>query len=439
MDVNVRDYGALGNDIHDDTAAFVNALNAIRATGGTCNVPAGTYKISGNGLTGGNVTPIITDNMHLVGTGSPVLHVHTPPQNAIIYCRGDAWSIANITMDMSNLDGPRPPLGYDKGIPILADIGNGWSITGCYIKNIGGWGMVCRGCSDFTIDRNQILCNNPSAHPIRGGILLNAYGIPEVATIQSYGTITNNHLDGCSIQGHARYTLFRNNTVINNGWGAGIGVLDIRYGNTDNVFIGNSCSFGKEGIDDTQAGRFFQTGGYEINSPNSLVFNNKAHDNKGAGIVVFGNRAVIAFNQSVDNGTSSLAVDSFASGLVLNAAPNIQNSSNSLVFHNVCRDNKPVATKTQDYGAWVRDNTIRCVCFIANDFHGNKISEGLYKSCQPNVDVWTGRDMVYRICSEKQREMLRSLFDPSVANITDQQYLALNQVLYESSNPRPLA
>ena len=42
---NVKNYGAVGNGIHDDTAAFQAAINSLPSTGGTVNVPSGTYLI----------------------------------------------------------------------------------------------------------------------------------------------------------------------------------------------------------------------------------------------------------------------------------------------------------------------------------------------------------------------------------------------------------
>jgi len=42
---NVRDYGAVGNGIHDDTSAIQAAINALPSTGGTVFVPAGTYLV----------------------------------------------------------------------------------------------------------------------------------------------------------------------------------------------------------------------------------------------------------------------------------------------------------------------------------------------------------------------------------------------------------
>lgn len=42
---NVRDYGAVGDGVHDDTAAFNQAIASLPTSGGTVNVPAGTYLI----------------------------------------------------------------------------------------------------------------------------------------------------------------------------------------------------------------------------------------------------------------------------------------------------------------------------------------------------------------------------------------------------------
>jgi polygalacturonase len=43
--LNVKNYGALGNGVKDDTAAIQAAINALPTTGGTVQVPAGTYII----------------------------------------------------------------------------------------------------------------------------------------------------------------------------------------------------------------------------------------------------------------------------------------------------------------------------------------------------------------------------------------------------------
>lgn len=42
---NVRNYGAYGDGLHDDTAAIQAAINSLPSTGGTVYIPAGTYLV----------------------------------------------------------------------------------------------------------------------------------------------------------------------------------------------------------------------------------------------------------------------------------------------------------------------------------------------------------------------------------------------------------
>jgi polygalacturonase len=44
--LDVRNYGAFGDGVHDDTAAIQKAINSLPSTGGTVFVPAGTYLIN---------------------------------------------------------------------------------------------------------------------------------------------------------------------------------------------------------------------------------------------------------------------------------------------------------------------------------------------------------------------------------------------------------
>jgi hypothetical protein len=44
--VNVKDYGAVGNGVHDDTTSMQAAIDSLDSTGGSVCVPAGVYKIT---------------------------------------------------------------------------------------------------------------------------------------------------------------------------------------------------------------------------------------------------------------------------------------------------------------------------------------------------------------------------------------------------------
>jgi hypothetical protein len=58
---NVKDYGAIGNGIADDTTAIQNCINAAQTAHGTVYIPHGTYKITS--------TLVITNAVNVVGEG----------------------------------------------------------------------------------------------------------------------------------------------------------------------------------------------------------------------------------------------------------------------------------------------------------------------------------------------------------------------------------
>ena len=66
---NVKTYGAVGDGVTNDTAAFIKALAACAVDGGTCLVPEGTYLISGSGISTGRHRPSVLSGVHLKGAG----------------------------------------------------------------------------------------------------------------------------------------------------------------------------------------------------------------------------------------------------------------------------------------------------------------------------------------------------------------------------------
>ena len=68
--VNVRDYGAVGNGVHDDTAAIQAAWSAMGSPAqGTCYFPSGVYKISSTLLFDGGYTGAGNDQ-DVISTGA---------------------------------------------------------------------------------------------------------------------------------------------------------------------------------------------------------------------------------------------------------------------------------------------------------------------------------------------------------------------------------
>lgn len=89
-EVNVLDFGAVGDGIADDTQALQDALDAVFAnTGGTLRIPAGSYKITADLVPQISASPlnrsfrIIGDGMdvtNILGTGYGIkIYADTPP------------------------------------------------------------------------------------------------------------------------------------------------------------------------------------------------------------------------------------------------------------------------------------------------------------------------------------------------------------------------
>ena len=101
---NVKTYGAVGDGVTNDTAAFNAALTSLAtAGGGRCLVPKGTYLISAT--TNPAITSHVSSNVHLVGEGREVsiLKIAGIPAGNFLFCSGDNWSVEDLTIDMQDL------------------------------------------------------------------------------------------------------------------------------------------------------------------------------------------------------------------------------------------------------------------------------------------------------------------------------------------------
>lgn len=88
--VNVRDFGAVGNGVTDDTGAIQNAINAAQASGQGVLFPAGNYLHTG----------VITANgVSLIGVGSASTIVANNPNASAVILTGVAPSIQNLVIN----------------------------------------------------------------------------------------------------------------------------------------------------------------------------------------------------------------------------------------------------------------------------------------------------------------------------------------------------
>jgi hypothetical protein len=117
---NVKDFGATGNGVADDTVALANAWNAFLASGGTLYFPPGTYLDSGTHSLSTGVSSTSTHTHSILGAGSVV------------------WRYTGVSR-MLNFYGAAPDLegiqfqGNDTAMNCIyaSELLNKWSVKSC--------------------------------------------------------------------------------------------------------------------------------------------------------------------------------------------------------------------------------------------------------------------------------------------------------------------
>ena len=148
---NVRDYGAKGDGITDDTIAFVDALTA--ANGSTVIVPPGTYVVNS----------ITTDglNINMVGIGNPLLQLKaSKAYNRCLYIKNaNSIHLEGIAFDAERLV---HGLDLDLACVWIRDSKN-IEISRCTFQNASREALVFFG---VTTDLNIVDCvfHNVSSH-----------------------------------------------------------------------------------------------------------------------------------------------------------------------------------------------------------------------------------------------------------------------------------
>lgn len=162
--LNVRNYGAIGNGIKDDTDAFQRAIDALPQDGGTVFVPSGNYLINGD-LKDVNKADVpgncirLRSNMHLELASDAILKAKPTDAYAtrIIY----AYLVNDVEISGGKLIGERGEHmsntgEYGHGIHIKGC--NGVTIRNIHLSNFWGDG-VCIG-SVLVAGRQRIRSND---------------------------------------------------------------------------------------------------------------------------------------------------------------------------------------------------------------------------------------------------------------------------------------
>jgi hypothetical protein len=359
--INVKAYGAVGDGLTNDTAAFIKALAACAVGGGTCLVPEGTYLISASGISTGHHRSSVLSGVHFTGVGrrASILKIAAMPTDHFLPCDGDNWSVENLTFDM----GDYTPLTV--GFGAIACRGNNWRVSNCAIVRSGRWGIQAYGGSNWSIEGNRISRTVPGAMPPTGAILVTSLK----GTWSTHGRVSGNICEGVGITFAGDDGIVARNQVSGSGSGSGIFVQGAPSTHAPTV-TGNICSDGSSGYDAAQGGRWWLVNGFEVWAPDSLICNNIAHDNDGGGFAIGGQNSIVVGNKAYNNGRGRHGYAGF------NARINPvrgTSASHSIFIGNVAYDTRyPRSDATQDYGYKEQGDGLNDIKQIGNDYKRNK-------------------------------------------------------------------
>ncbi len=266
--VNVMNFGAKGNGITNDAPAIQAAINSLAKTGGTVQIPSGTYEL-------GASLQVNYSNITLcgVGTTQPVLRLEAGVYQDAIDIPGLPVNapgvtlvndvVSNLTLNgNSNPVNPAPNTGNYFGVFLNGtagtaltglnienwvydgiEIGNGSYqpvtnpvVTGNVINNCGRNGIAVGFANNVTIKGNTIT-NTPSTAKVNRQYW--GYGSGAAIDLEPEGAISTPYVNGVVITGNTM-------EIMPNSWSSNGVNWCTYYGPVTNVTIsGNTLTSSK--------------------------------------------------------------------------------------------------------------------------------------------------------------------------------------------------
>jgi hypothetical protein len=313
--VSVKDFGAVGDGVTDDTVAIQAAIDA---TGGGLFFPEGTYAVTP--VSGQNYCLLIdAKTIHLYGNNSTISMATTDVKQALRIQDSNNFVVSGLSFVGSGTNGS----DGGQGLLQLYQCDN-VVIENCIIKNSNCDGLAMALCLNITVSncifdncsKSSLYLNLSTGASLSGNIIKNIGGHLVSSTIVGAGVQISGNTD-CSVIG---------NSIID---GLGMGILCNQSGTTApkrNIISGNTV----KGI----------TNPTNTNVSSGIRLSNSATD-KACATVVEGNFAqgcsVYNFYIENHNGakiSDNTSVESDRSGFVISTVSDVTFQNNTAINTN---------------------------------------------------------------------------------------------------------
>lgn len=345
--MSVKDFGATGNGVTDDTLTVQAAITACANR--RLFFPAGTYLVST--LTG-------VSGIHMYGEGAEVSKIvsdGTDVPSFIDFTTKTNFEISDLTIDFGDI----------TSTPATSALGlldcDYFSVHDCYITKFDKIAIGLNACNYWWIENNIISRTTADTQGVNQAVLVteSAYGA------STHGWIRNNRCLNAGMILTASYVTIDGNHIADWKYGAGVALgatATTIYNTVTNNIIENSYT----GLDSDG----LSLKGIECFGAHTYIGGNIIRSCSGPGIFAVGPYPVIIGNTCRNNGT--YAAEN-SGGIVVGYSDATYNGYNAVVKGNICFDTAG-AGGTQDYGLIVASG-VSNVVVEGNNLIGNKTGE----------------------------------------------------------------
>jgi hypothetical protein len=337
--ISVKDFGASGNGLIDDTDAIKRAIaaSAQGAGGKVVFFPAGTY------LVGSSRIDLLSGTAFIGEPGAELRFSENPVFEPIFAMAKTNVSVDGLTINANNANSAVLAIGFRSCTNVI--------VSNCRFINFTRFGLVINGGTNITITNNWIekqiaeLSQNQA-------ILASTSAGPIVDMVIDGNTCIRSAIDiSCS---RSRVT---NNFIA--GWSFGAGITTEQDPLCSNNVIANNVISNGVGIDVNG----YRVGGIENWGPNSVISGNICYENEGAGIDQGGQNCILVGNVFFNNKVH---------GISARYGTAVYNCNGSIFVSNRCF-NTDGLTGPQLYGYAEQSALVSGVVVSNNNFSGNSL------------------------------------------------------------------
>lgn len=397
--VSVKDFGALGNGVANDSAAILLAV----ASGRKVKFPAGTYLIRSALLFSS------LSNFELIGdgVGLSTIKCHATDvftNSALAFSSCNHFRVSDLTIDQNN------NASFTATLPLILALScTDFSISDNEALHFTYIGIAANSCQRFWIDGNRVerdTAINTTNHAIN---------VTSTVSTSDTGVITRNLCKNSGSIYRGRNITVSFNRFDGNKYGAGI----VTSGDGTQIYsqyivTGNICSSGT-GVDADG----FNVAGMEIDGYYCTVNNNIVYQNYGPGIAMLAYRSVLAGNVSFGNGIG-LGGAQYQAGIAMGYVGALHGAHYCLVSANTCFDIG--GPSGQLYGYYEQSASLVGITVDGNKFDGNVTgpvffqgTAGYYEtqdwvSYTPTLTSTTGTITTVGTCTGRYKRIGKTVF-----------------------------